>query len=271
MPAVARFLHLHMNRGIPVEVWQRMMLRTSMPERPNAGFLLEAGDDLVGVHVATYAQRVTDGRMERFCGLGPWCVLPGYEFDSMRLLMALLAQKGYHFIDLCPTDEVAKLDARLGFRPLDTRLSAVANLPWPSWPGRVRISSEPAEIEAMLTGDDLLHYRDHRDAPRARHVALRHGDRSCYVMLRRIRRRQVPVVGRLLHVSDPDLLSDLMRPFSRHLLFRHQLVALLVEAHLLRRLPRLSLALRRARPRMARTLRPVDVDYLYSELVGLPA
>ena len=57
-----------------------------------------------------------DGRVERFCNLGAWCVLPEHRFHALRLLKALLAQDGYHFTDLSPSGNVVGLNERLGFR-----------------------------------------------------------------------------------------------------------------------------------------------------------
>ena len=97
---------------------------------------------IVGAHLAFYSERVIDGRLERFCNLGAWCVLPEHRFHALRLLKALLAQDGYHFTDLSPSGNVIGLNTRLGFRFLDTTATAIPNLPWPSRPGRDTISSD---------------------------------------------------------------------------------------------------------------------------------
>ena len=58
-------------------------------------------------------------RRSRFCNLASWSVLPEYRFHSVRLLKALLAQHGYHFTDLAPSEKVESVNARFKFRYLD--------------------------------------------------------------------------------------------------------------------------------------------------------
>ena len=139
-------------------------------DAPNAGFMLLDGHAIVGVHLAYYSERVIAGRRERFCNLGAFCVLPDHRFHSLRLLKALLAQEGYHFTDLSPSGNVVALNRRLKFRTLETAVALVPNLPWPSWPGRDVISSDPALIERTVTGPDLEIYRDHTGASAGRHL-----------------------------------------------------------------------------------------------------
>ena len=144
--------------------------------------MLLDGDEVVGAQLAFYSERSIDGRRERFCNLGAWCVLPEYRFHSLRLLKAALGQQGYHFTDLSPSGNVVDINSRLEFRFLDTTTILVPNLPWPSRPGRSVISSDPALIERTLTGRDLRALsrpqRPRRSPPSGadpgRRVVLRH-------------------------------------------------------------------------------------------------
>jgi hypothetical protein len=269
VPRAAEFLHANLNSRVSAADWAASVDVPWDVERPNAGFMLLDGETVVGAHFAFYSDRVVDGTRERFCCLGAWCVLPEYRFHSLRLLKALLAQEGYQFTDLSPSPAVAALNSRLGFRFLDTRTALVPNLPWPSWPGRSVISSDPALIERTLTGRELELYTDHKDAPVARHLVLLRGDEWCYVVFRKDRRKHLPVFASILHVSHPQRFRELAGPLARHLLLRHGALATLVEDHVVEHHPRLSFELRRPRPRMFRSahLEPAQIDYLYSELV----
>jgi hypothetical protein len=240
-------------------------------ERPNAGFMLLAGEEIVGANLAFYSERTIDGRRERFCNLGAWCVLEGHRLHALKPLKALLAQEGYHFTDLSPSGSVVAVNERLGFRFVETDTLVVPNLPWPTR-RRCTISSDPATIEATLEGSDLQLYRDHAAAPAARHLVLIRGDRSCYVVFRKDRRKGLPLFASLLYVSDPALLHELRGPLVRHLLLRHGALATLAEERALPRVPRLSLRLGRHRPKMLRSssIEPDRIDYLYSELVCVP-
>jgi hypothetical protein len=235
-------------------------------DAPNHGFKLTVADRIVGAYLAIYSTRVLDGVEERFCNLAGWCVTEEHRSEGLRLLRALLAQRGYTFVDLSPSGNVIRLNERLGFTHLDTTTALVPPLPWRRH--GVRVSSRPAEIDRLLRGDDRRIRRDHIEAAAARHVVVTEGDRYCYVILRRDRRKNLPGFGSLLYVSDPALLRRNLRQFSWHLLTRHRVAALLAELRLIGEAPRGSIPLRRARPKMFRSdhLRPDQIDYLYSEL-----
>lgn len=266
---VGRFLESELNNRVSAESWARALAVPWQVEQPNAGFMLLDDGEIVGVHLAFYSEREIDGRTERFCNLGAWCVLESHRLHALRLLKALLAQDGYHFTDLSPSGNVIKLNQRLGFQSLDTRTSLVSNLPWPTVPGRGRIITDPAEIERALGPEDLRLYRDHANAGAAFHLALQRDGASCYVVFRRDRRKGLPVFATLLHVSDPQVLQRMWRPLSRHLLLRHGALATLVEHRVAGGRPPGSIELRTPRPKMFKSpsLRPAQIDYFYSELV----
>jgi hypothetical protein len=266
---VGGFLNAHLNPRVTADAWARSLVVPWEIEQSNAGFMLLDGDEIVGVHLAFYSERVIDGRRERFCNLGAWCVREGHRFHSLRLLKALLAQDGYHFTDLSPSGNVVKLNERLKFRSLDTSAALIPNLPWPSLPRRDVISSDPALIERTLTGPALQLYRDHAGAAAARHVLLKRGSEWCYVVFRRDRRKDLPLFASILHVSDPALFRRMARPFFRHLLLRHGVLATLAEDRVVGFRPRLAYALSSPRRKMFQSpsLEPAQIDYFYSELV----
>jgi hypothetical protein len=269
VPAVADFLHANLNDQVP---WARSCLATPwQTDAPNHGFLLRDGQLVVGACVAFYSERLVAGRVERFCNVGAWSVLPAYRFHSIRLFTALLAQEGYHFTALSGNPTALAIFARFKFRSLDTSAALIPNLPWPTVPGRTRISGDPGVIERSLTGTELELYRDHAHALAVQHHVLLRGRESCYIMYREFRHRDVPLYAVLLHVSNPDLFRRAIVPLTRHLLVRHRLVATLGELRIIGPQPRLSFRLN-AWPKMYRSasLEPGRIDNLYSELVCVP-
>jgi hypothetical protein len=270
VPAVAEFLHAELNSRVPADAWARALRVPWRVEEPNHGFLLrdDAGA-VLGAYLAFYSERTIDGRVERFCNLGAWCVRPEHRFHSVKLLKALLAQEGYHFTDLSPSGNVVPINSRLKFEFLDTATVLMPNLPWPTPPGKYRITSEPAEIERTLTGDELTLYRDHVRAAAARHLVLRSGDEWCYVVFRRDRRKNLPLFASILHVSNPDLFRRMARPLARHLLLHYGIPASLVELRVAGHRPGPSVVLRSPRRKMFKSPRLAadQIDYLYSELV----
>ena len=269
MAAVGQFLNQHLNQRVPAEAWVRAVQVPWKVEAPNRGFLLRDDGRVVGAYLAFYSQRMIDGAREDFCNLGAWCVLPEYRLHSLRLLKALLAQDGYTFTDLSPSGTVVPLNERLKFRHLDTTTAMLPGLPWPSVPGRVRITTDRAEIERSLSGRELEIYQDHAEAAAAHHVLIRRGNTSCYVIFRKDRRKNIPVFASILYVSDAETFQATARTLTRHLLLRHGVLVTLAEPRVVGRRPRLSIMLKQPRRKMYKSthLEPDRIDYLYSELV----
>ncbi|ALN74683.1 hypothetical protein [Aureimonas sp. AU20] len=268
LPEVGRFLHEHMNARIPAESWARAARPTWAIEAPNHGFMLVSDGRIVGAHLAFYSERRSGESVRRICNLAAWCVLREFRFEGLRLLKTLLSQPNYEFTDLSPSGYVVPLNARLQFKPLDTATALVPNLPWPARPGRVRIVSDPAEIEPLLEARDLDIFRDHRHAQAAHHLAIQARGRSCYVIFRRDRRKNLPLFASILHVGEPALFAQAGRHVFSHMLLRHGIPATLAELRVIGGRPWPSVMLRAPRPKMFRSeaLGADQIDYLYSEL-----
>jgi hypothetical protein len=269
---IADFLHANLNTRVAPPTWIRAMSVPWKVEAPNHGFMLRDEQRIVGAYLAFYSERVIAGQVERFCNLGAWCVLPDFRFHGLRLLKALLAQDGYHFTDLSPSGSVVPLNARFGFRSLDTSTALVPNLPWLTPVRRTRISADPDVIESTLAGAELELYRDHSQASAARHLVVIRGSETCYVMFRKVTRKDLPVFAAILHVGNPELFRRAILPVTRHLLIHNQILATLAELRIVGYRPRRSFMLRTPRPKMYRsaTLEPTQIDDLYSELVCVP-
>ncbi len=268
LDTVARFLHAHHDSNVPIECFRRSFMAHHSEARPNSGVMLVDGDDVVGVYLAYYSDRMVRGQVQRMCNLGSWFVLPKYRRHSVRMAKAILTQDGFHFLDLSPSEAVAALNERFGFDYLDNRAVVLPALPWP-W-SAARISSNPAVIQQALSGEELQLYNDHRDAPAARHVVLRNRGAVCYVVLRIVKRKKLPVAI-VVHASRPEMLRRMIHPFVWFALLRHRVVAVVVELRWLDgRVPGGSIQVR-LRPKMFRspTLGPGDIDYFYSELLYL--
>ena len=266
---VAEFLHANLNQRVASEHWAEAIEVPWDVDQANAGFMLVDAGQVVGIQLAFYSERVIQGRRERFCNLGAWCVLPGYRPHSLRLLRRALDQDDHHFTDLSPSGSVVDINARLGFRFLDAATVLAPNLPWPGGARGASISSDPEVIERTLTGRELKLYRDHARAPAARHLVLIRGADHCYVIFRKERYKRLRAFASVLYVGNSRLYRELARPLARHLLFHHGAVATLAEPRVVGHRPRPSFGIKAPRRRMFLSphLDPRDVDYLYSELV----
>jgi hypothetical protein len=265
---VATFLHAHLNSRVSAAAWAAAMQPPWSSAWPNHGFFLQHHGEVVGAYLAFYSDRMIDGRLERFCNLGAWCVLEQYRTHGLRLVRSLLGQRGYHFTDLSPSGNVVAINERLRFVSLDTSTAAVPNLPWPVLAHGIRVSSAHDEVARTLTGQNSDIYRDHAPTAAARHVVISRGDDHCYVIWRHDRRKGLPLFGSVLYVSDPVLFGQAALQFSRHLLLRHHVLVTLAERRVVGYRPPRSITLSRPRPKMFRSdrLKPDQIDYLYSEL-----
>lgn len=267
VPYVAEFLHDHLNARLSAAQWAAAIVPPWPGDHPNHGFQLLDGATVVGAYVAFYSEREVDGRAERFCNLAAWCVREDYREHSLRLLRALMRQRGHQFTDLSPTGNVVAVNTRLGFTRLDTTTALVCNVPRPSLGPRVRVTSDPRRVRQLLHGQDLEVYRDHAGAVAAHHVVVTDRGRTCYVIFRRDRRKRLPIFASILHVSDRELFARTRGHVFGHLLLRHGIPVTLAELRVVGERPPLSLLLPRAGMKMYRgSLRPDQIDYLYSEL-----
>lgn len=265
---VSEFFRAHLNERVPASAW-RALLDPPWPSEsaPNRGFQLLEGDTVVGAYAAVYSTRRIATEDVRVCNMAAFCVREEHRAHSLRLLRAILAQKGYIFTDLSPSGNVPAMNERLGFRRVEAATRAVVNLPRPRGRG-VSVTADPAGISSTLQGVDLEVYRDHHDAPAARHLVVRSGGRHAYLMYRRDRRKGIPVFATPLYVGgDPAVLADAWPSVAAHLL-RQGLAVTLAESRILGFVPRgPGRVLANPRPRMFRgDVDPRRVDYLYSEL-----
>jgi hypothetical protein len=267
VPSVAEFLHRGFSDGPSAADWHRAITPPWDGEQPNHGYLLRENGRVVGAYLASYSERMIDGRPRRICNLGAWCVADEHRASGLRMLRSLLRQREFTFTDLTPRGNVLALNARLGFIPLDTATALVPGMPWPVRSRGIRVIDTPREIDGLLTGRDQTIYRDHAAATAAHHVVLTKGDRSCYVMFRRERRKRLPLFALILHVSNPDLFRDWGPHFYRYLLFRRGIAATLAEVRVVGHRPARSVAVE-GWPKMflSEDLGPEQIDYLYSEL-----
>lgn len=267
--AVAEFFHRHLNSRIGADRWLAV-LRPPWSAGPNHGFRLMVGGELVGAYAAVYSTRESADGVLDVCNLAAFCVLPEHRAHSLRLVRALLGQKGYVLTDLSPSGNVPAMNERLGFVRLDTATRLAVNLP--ARRGRhVDLVEDLDEIAEMLTGVDAKVFADHRNAPAARHLVVRLAGRHAYLMYRRDRRKRLPVFATPLYVGgDPAVLTDAWRAVASRLL-RRGLAITLAEKRILGFTPRgAGRDLHSPRPRMYKgAAAPADIDYLYSELTLL--
>lgn len=267
--SVSQFLHRHLNSRVPASAWRALIRPPWTVVAPNHGFQLVAAEgQVVGVYLAVYSTRGQDRRA--VCNLAAFCVIDDYRPHALRLVRALLRQKGYLFTDLSPSGNVPVINERLGFQRLDTATRLVLNVPRPA--RKAAVTESPAALERTLVGRDANVYRDHQRAGAARHALVLNDDGYAYLMYRRDRRKRLSVFASPLYVGgDAAVLETSWAVVGSHL-FSRGLVATLAERRVLGFAPRgPGRELTRPRVKMYRgdVVEESTVDYLYSELTLL--
>jgi hypothetical protein len=267
--SVSRFLNANLNPQVPVDRWLALLDPPWGSTGPNHGFqLVDANGRVVGAYIAVYSPMSRTA--PPVCNLAAFCVEERHRGQSLTLLRALLQQHGFIFTDLSPSGSVPALNERLGFHYLDTTTRLVVNQP--HWSTTFELTDVPADIEATLVGPDATIYRDHREAPAARHLIVRGGNDYAYLMYRRDRRKRLPFFAFPLYSGgNREVLKAGWRSVSNHLL-AHRFLGTLAERRILGFTPPgVGRDLHRPRAKMARGQSPegTSMDYLYSELTLL--
>jgi hypothetical protein len=271
LPEFCEFLTAHLSADRTPEAWAQAFLQCWCPDKPNNGFLIRHDGRIVGGIGAIYAERIVRGQPERFCNITSWCVLDAFRTQSGRLAMAVVAQPGFHFTDLTPTEVVSKTLQFFKFKPMDERHLVWPNLPWPLGRlGWAHLITDPDRICEVLAPADARTFRDHRHLPWLRHLAVGRPGAWCHVVWRRTRLKGL-AGSMILAFSDADLFLRHRLLIGSHLLLRHGLPFTRVEARLLPRVPRPSIALAGYRQKVFRSerLTEADISNLYTELVAL--
>ena len=270
---VGDFLHCHLNARVSSERWARV-IDTGWPEPvANHGFRLVSGGETVGIYAAVYSERDLGGEDSVvICNLAAFCVLREFRSHGFLLVRALLAQRGLEFTDLSPSGSVVAMNERLGFKMADTATAIVGNWPRSHRQSNVRITSgDTIEFPDIASVRDVKIYRDHRDAPAARHLFVESGESYAYLIFRRDRRKGLPLFASPLYVGgDRRLLKSAWKGVSAHLFTRYKLPATLAERRVLGFTPPgPSFELSSPRPKMfrGRVIDSTSMDYLYSELM----
>jgi len=73
---ICDFLTTHMDPSLNKDRFRNLFTYPWMADKPNLGFVLEVDGRIAGFLGTIYGDREVNGRMERFCNLSSWCVLP---------------------------------------------------------------------------------------------------------------------------------------------------------------------------------------------------
>jgi hypothetical protein len=266
--AVCAFLAKNMHRGMSADQYRPLFSYPWLADKPGMGYILEEDGHIVGFLGAIYSCRRLSGRMERFCNLTNWCVLPEYRNESLKLLFAVLGQGPQVILNLSPSLEVQKILVAMRYRLLDNfKLFSLPLTHFWTAAGRGRVLSEGEEMQAALNEHQEEIIR-HHSGTGCRFLMIAEGGRNCFVVSKRRKKQGVPFTE-ILHASDPDLLRHNFERVKLFLLPRDRTILLAIDERLLvARLP-FMLPYRRPTYFQSRSIEPRVIDNLYSELALL--
>ena len=213
-----------LTRGFPRprRLWQerfeRLRARSTPPDMPRYGYLLEADGKPVGVILSISSLRWIGDRQELFVNLSSWYVEPAYRSHATQLLRRAIVSRQATYLSISAATQVRPIYQALGFkRYSDGQVLAVPALARNRHKGRTRIVG----VERLSECDI-----DERE----RHLLELQAEYGCisfccvtdaqtrpFVFLPRIIRRFIPC-AQLVYCRSITELTDVAGSVGRHLL-----------------------------------------------------
>jgi len=261
------------NPSISSDHWWRLF-HYSWPSRDRMrGFLLRDGKRIVGFFGTILYERLIEGRLEKFADLTSWITLPEYRNHSLRLFEAVAGLQDRTLICHTAIQPIHALYRRFGFRELENKwivIPPTLNLWRPHGWFRGRITTDVERILQKLDGEEAAYVRE-LESDICHPMLVTYRGRNCLIIFTRAKGRRIHF-SRVHHVSDREVFFKCVDHICWRLALANRTLLVAVDARLLdghvpRRGRETSLAL--ASVYRSKTLRPEQIDNLYSELTLL--
>ena len=202
---VYRFVSKNFGLGVKLETWRLAFNRSWMHEKPNNGFMLVADKTIVGVFCALYSQQQTRKGIQNICNTSTWFVMDAYRSHSLKLMAAMMDQKGFLFTSLSASPNVHELHRIFGFRTYITTLVAIPNLLKLIYVSKkLDILVDPKSMGKYLDSDVKQISIDHTDIPTVQQIVFRAAGEALLVIFDTRRVRGVPATN-IFYLSNPDM------------------------------------------------------------------
>jgi len=242
---VYHFLSKNFDPGLELDVWRLAFSRSWMPKKPNNGFMLVSNNTLVGVFCALYSQRQTQEGIRNVCNTSTWFVLDAFRSHSLKLMAAILDQKGFVFTSLSASTEVYELHRKCGFQSYVTTLVAIPNLPKLDYFSRkLEILVDPKSINRCLDSRVRQISIDHKDIPTIQQVVFSNSDETLLVMYDIRKVRGVPS-SNILYLSNPDMFYQNLNEICNYFLLHKYTLFTRIHRCSMSKVPKLSLEIKR--------------------------
>lgn len=272
-PSVRAYAAAAIGRGIAADEFAAALHPPWNHGSAPSGYVLLAGDRIVGALLTIAARRTIRGRVRNVCNFSSWAVDPQYRSYSLGLLARALREPDTIYTNFTASAAVAKVLQTFKFQAISDRERILL----PGWHGDRRSSF--AAISDVDCIEQALRERgahqvaaivaDHRDT-RAKWIGATDGPRQITVAFHLMRVARVRF-AHLLYCSNPDVLPDALGAIARAARRAWGWHAIAWSEY---QVPRggPSIVVRRPRPIFYRgaDVGPEDIDGLYSELTLLP-
>jgi hypothetical protein len=255
------------------EHWRRIFEYQWPRDETYCGLALKDGDQTVGFLGMIFSRRRVNGKIEKFCNLTHWFVQKPYRSRAISLLLPLFAMRDHTITDLTPSRKVYRIQKKLGFKDLDARgrvlLPFGRRLFAPKSP-RIQITHEPSLIKSKLAGGHLKILNHHLNYP-CSHLLAAAEDRYCYIIYAKQKNKRLNY-AHVHFISDPDFFSLVYRDIRQSILSESKACYILIDSRFVRNLSlpiSFSLPFRAPKQYLSPTLKPEQIDNLYSEIMLL--
>lgn len=239
------FLSSNFDPELKLDIWHSAFRHPWMPEKPNNGFMLEVNGTVVGVICALYSQRQTKKGIRNVCGNSTWYVLDKYRSHSLKLMAAILGQKGFFFTALSVTQELYEIHRRFKFQSKVTTLIAIPNLPRLNYfSKKMETLVAPESIGRCLDSKNRQISIDHMDIPTIQQIVFRVSNESLLIIFDIRRVRGVPATN-ILYLSNPDMFYKYRKEICSYFLLHNHTLFTRIHRCSMSKVPVFSLEIKR--------------------------
>jgi len=239
------FLSENFNPGVTLDVWHSAFSRSWMSEKPNNGFMLLVNNTIVGVLCALYAQRQTQEGIRNVCNTSTWFVLDAYRSHSLKLMIAILGQKGFFFTSLSSSPDVYKLHRQFGFQSYVTTLIAIPNLPKLNYfSKKLEILADPESISRHLDSHIKQISIDHMNLATVQQVVFRTSYETLLVIFD-IRIVRGVRTTNIFYLSNPDMFYQNQNEICSYFLLNNYTLFTRIHRCSMSKVPTFSLEIKR--------------------------
>jgi len=242
----------------------------------NWGYVMEAGNAIVGFLGYIISSRFINGKEEKVCNLTSWFVTEEYRNQSLQLIFPMLGLKKYTITNLTPNKESFGVLEKFGFKPLET----ADRLIWPVginfFSRKYKIITDLNKISKTLKEVDLKLFKDHQNYNCIHTVIVdKKTNEYCYLISRKFNTKSIGASKlplpflHIYFISDNLIFGNSINHLRPMLNMKHKVCFFIVgERYLNQSKINFSKTLKREVPSVykSKNLERNQVDELYSEL-----